>query len=157
MPADKALREHVIRMLRWEDAHLSFNTAIADLPVEFRGSKPQGFPHTPWQLLEHMRIAQWDILEFCRDAGHVSPPFPDGYWPTSAVPPDAKAWDGAVDSFRTDLRTMQDLVLDPTTELFAEIPHGEGQTVLREALVLSDHNSYHLGQLMLVRRVLEAE
>ena len=154
---DENLRRHLLDHLEGRGAHVELVKAISGFPVQFRGSRVPDVTHTPWQLLEHIRIAQWDILEFCRDAGHVSPPFPDGYWPTSAVPPDAKAWDGAVDSFRTDLRTMQDLVLDPTTELFAGIPHGEGQTVLREALVLSDHNSYHLGQLMLVRRALEAE
>jgi hypothetical protein len=155
--SDETLRSHLLDFLEGRGAHVEVLRAISEFPVQFRGSRVPDVTHTPWQLLEHMRIAQWDILEFCRDASHVSPSFPDGYWPASAVPPDAGAWEKTVDSFRTDLRTMQDLVLDPTTDLFAGIPHGEGQTVLREALLLSDHNAYHLGQLMLVRRALEAE
>ncbi len=156
MPVDKALREHVIRMLRWEDAHLGFNTAIADLPVEFRGSKPQGFPHTPWQLLEHMRICQWDILEFSRNAEHVSPEFPAGYWPDSDTPPDSAAWDRSVQAFRDDLQAFRDILADSSTTLLVPIPHGDAQTILREALLLVDHNSYHLGQLIAVRRLLGA-
>ncbi len=154
--SDEKLRKHLLDLLEGRGAHVEVVKAVHDFPVQFKGSKVPNIPHTPWQLLEHMRIAQWDILEFCRNRDHVSPPFPAGYWLTSDVPPDARAWDRAVDSFRKDLRAMQDLVLDPTTDLFAEIPHGEGQTVLREALVLSDHTSYHLGQLVLVRRALEA-
>jgi hypothetical protein len=113
-----------------------------------------GVPHTPWRLLEHMRIAQWDILEFSRDPGHVSPAFPEGYWPEGDAPPEAQAWDRSVRAFRADLQAMQDLVRDPATDLFARIPHGDGQTVLREALLVADHNAYHLGQLVMLRRCL---
>jgi hypothetical protein len=151
-----ALRDHVLYLLRGGGAHVSFDDAIADLPVHLRGAKPAGVPHSPWRLLEHMRIAQWDILEFSRNPRHVSPKFPDGYWPTGDAPPDDNAWDRSVASFHSDLKAMQDLVADPATDLFAKIPHGDGQTILREALLVADHNAYHLGQLLVVRRALGA-
>ena len=151
-----ALREHLLYLLRGGGAHLDFEKAIANLPAPLRGAKPPGQPHTPWRLLEHLRICQWDILEFSRNPRHVSPSFPDGYWPRGDTPPDAGAWDRSVAGFRADLKAMQDLVADPTTDLFARIPHGEGQTVLREALLVADHNAYHLGQMVLVRRLLGA-
>lgn len=153
---DKALREHVVYLLKGGGAHLSYDDAVADLPEKLRGAKADGVPHTPWRLLEHMRIAQWDILEFSRDAEHVSPEFPDGYWPASDAPPNADAWDKSVKGFRADLTAMQDLVSDPATDLFAPIPHGDGQTILREALLVADHNAYHLGQLVVIRRCLGA-
>ena len=148
------LRKHLVELLRMEGAHLSFDDAVADFPIKLRGVKPHGAPHTPWQLLEHLRIAQWDILEFSRNPKHVSPRFPDGYWPKGDAPPDAGAWDGSVAAFRTDLKAMQDLVADPATDLFAPIAGGQGQTVLREALLVADHNAYHMGQLVLVRKLL---
>jgi hypothetical protein len=151
-----ALREHLLYLLRGGGAHLSFDKAVADLPADLRGAKPPGQPHTPWRLLEHLRIAQWDILEFSRNPRHKSPEFPAGYWPAGDAPPDAGAWDRSVAAFRADLKAMQDLVADPATDLFAPIPHGEGQTVLREALLAADHNAYHLGQLVVVRRLLGA-
>ena len=149
-----ALREHLLYLLRGGDAHLHFNKAVAHLPPALRGAKPAGQPHTPWRLLEHMRIAQWDILEFSRNPRHVSPAFPEGYWPKGDAPPDAAAWDKSVAAFRADLKAMQDLVADPKTDLFTPLAHGEGQTVLREALLVADHNAYHLGQLVLLRRLL---
>jgi hypothetical protein len=151
-----ALREHLLYLLREGGAHLDFEKVVAGLPAELRGARPPGVPHTPWRLLEHMRIAQWDILEFCRNPRHVSPPFPEGYWPRGDAPPDPGAWDRSVAAFRADLRAMQDLVADLATDLFAQLPHGEGQTVLREALLVADHNAYHLGQLVVVRRLLNA-
>ena len=154
MDKDKALREHLQYLLRGGGAHLDFEAAVADLPAELRGARPAGVPHSPWRLLEHLRIAQWDILQFWRDPSHVSPPFPDGYWPRGDAPPDDRAWDRAVEAFRTDLAAMCALVSDPSTDLFAAIPHGDGQTVLREALLVADHNAYHLGQLVVVRRLL---
>src|SRR5947208_17128470 len=154
MNRDRLLRDQVLYLLRGGGAHLDFDKAVAGLPAELRGKKPAGVPHTPWRLLEHLRIAQWDILEFSRDPGHVSPPFPDGYWPQGDAPPDAAAWDRSVEAFRADLKAVQDLVADPSTDLFAPIPHGDGQTVLREALLVADHNAYHLGQLVVVRRLL---
>jgi uncharacterized damage-inducible protein DinB len=156
MSTDKALREHLLYLLRGGGAHLNFDAAVADLPPELRGARPPGVPHTPWRLLEHLRIAQWDILEFSRNPKHVSPKFPEGYWPDGDAPPDAAAWDRSVAAFRADLQAMQDLVADPSTDLFARIPHGEGQTLLREALLVADHNAYHLGQLVVVRRALGA-
>jgi hypothetical protein len=151
-----ALREHVLYLLRGGGAHLDFDKAVAGLPAELRGRKPPGVPHTPWRLLEHMRIAQWDILEFSRNPMHVSPEFDAGYWPQNDAPPDPGAWDRSIAAFRADLRAMQDLVADPATDLFAPIPHGQGQTILREALLTADHNAYHLGQLVMVRRMLGA-
>jgi hypothetical protein len=156
MPSDQALRDHLLYLLRGGGAHLSFDDAIAGLPPALRGVKPPGVPHTAWRLLEHMRIAQWDILEFSRNPKHVSPEFDVGYWPQSDAPPTAEAWERSVAAFRADLTAMQDLVADPATDLFAPIPHGEGQTILREALLVADHNAYHLGQLVLLRRVVGA-
>jgi hypothetical protein len=154
MTHDRELRDHLLYLLRGGGAHLDFEAATADLPPKLRGGKPANLPHTPWRLLEHMRIAQWDILEFSRNPKHVSPKFPAGYWPAGDAPPDDAAWDRSVAGFRADLKAMQDLVADPATDLFAPIPHGEGQTILREALLLADHNAYHLGQLVTVRRLL---
>jgi hypothetical protein len=152
----KALRDQLIWLLRSQDAHLDFEAAIADLPVKLRGARPKELPHTPWRLLEHMRICQWDILEFSRDPRHVSPKFPEGYWPEGNAPPDAGAWQRSVKGFKADLKAMCDLVADPKTDLLAPIPHGTGQTILREALLVADHNAYHLGQLVTVRRLLGA-
>jgi DinB superfamily len=156
MDRDKALRDHLLYLLRDGGAHLDFESAFADLPPGLRGARPAGVPHTPWQLLEHMRIAQWDILEFSRSPTHVSPTFPDGYWPQSDAPPDEKVWEESMDRFRSDLEAMCTLVGDPATDLFTRIPHGDGQTILREALLVADHNAYHLGQLVMVRRALGA-
>jgi hypothetical protein len=151
-----SLTEHLLSLLRGGGAHLDFEKAVGDLPSELRGAKPAGQPHTPWRLLEHLRIAQWDILRFCLDPLHVSPSFPEGYWPHGDGPPDTDAWDRSVESFRADLRGMQELVADPATDLFRPLPHGQGQTILREAMLAADHNAYHLGQLVLVRRLLGA-
>jgi hypothetical protein len=150
------LREHVLALLDGGNAHLDFEAAIADLPAELQGAKPPGLSHTPWRLLEHMRIAQWDILRFSIDPNHVSPEFPTGYWPEGDAPPNPSAWDRSVESFRSDLQAMKDLIADPTTDLFAPILHGQGQTILREALLVADHNSYHLGQMVVVRRLIGA-
>jgi hypothetical protein len=156
MEPDKALREHLLYLLRGGGAHLTFDEAIADLPAALRGVKPAGVPHTPWRLLEHMRIAQWDILEFCRNPRHLSPEFPQGYWPAGDAPSDNGTWERSVAAFRADLEAMCVLVADPATQLFTPLPHGQGQTILREALLVADHNAYHLGQLVIVRRALEA-
>ena len=156
MKNEDALREHLRELLGGGHAHLDFERAIADLPAELRGARPPGLPHTPWRLVEHMRIAQWDILRFSVDPEHVSPEFPAGYWPSGDVPPDAGAWDRSVAAFRADLKAVIDLVADPAVDLFAPIPHGQGQTILREALLVADHNAYHLGQLVTVRRLIGA-
>jgi hypothetical protein len=156
MAADphKVLREHLLYLLGDGGAHLSFDQAIEGVPPNLRGKTVSLVPHTPWRLLEHMRIAQWDILEFSRNPKHVSPPFPAGYWPDGDAPPDDEAWDRSVERFRADLEAMKALVADPAADLFARIPHGDGQTILREALLVADHNAYHLGQLVVVRRLL---
>ncbi len=154
--SDRALREHVLYLLKSGGAHLNFDQAIADLPEDLRGAKVEGVSHTAWRLLEHLRICQWDILEFSRDPEHVSPDFPDGYWPEGDEPPDSDSWDMSVQAFRDDLQAMIDLVTDPDTDLYAQIPHGDGQTILREALLIADHNAYHLGQLVFLRRCLSA-
>lgn len=153
---DRSLRDHLADLLRVGHAHVPFEDAIADWPAELRGAKPAGQPFTPWRLLEHMRISQWDIVEFSKSAKHVSPEWPEGYWPDRDAPPHAAAWDESVAQVVRDRRAMERLVRAPGTDLFARIPHGTGQTVLREALVLADHNAYHLGQLVLLRRLLGA-
>jgi DinB superfamily len=150
------LRQHLLELLKGGHAHPDFEAAIADLPPDLRGAKPPGLPHTPWRLLEHMRIAQWDILRFSIDPDHVSPDFPSGYWPDGDAPPDRGAWDRSVTAFRSDLEATKELVADPKTDLFQPIPHGQGQTILREALLVADHNSYHIGQMIVVRRLLGA-
>ena len=154
--ADKDLRQHVLYMLKEGGAHITFEQAIADLPVGLRARKPPKAAHTVWQLVEHMRIAQWDILEFSRNPHHVSPEWPSGYWPPTASPLDQKAWNASVEGFQSDLRAMQKLVADPSSDLFAKIAHGDGQTILREALLVADHNAYHLGQIVQLRRLLDA-
>jgi hypothetical protein len=156
MSSDQALREHLLYLLRGGGAHLSFDRAVGGLPAKLRGVRPRGLPFSPWRLLEHMRIAQWDILEFSRNPRHVSPEFPAGYWPEGDAPPSARAWTKSIADFQADLQAMQDLVADPATDLYAKIPHGDGQTILREALLVADHNAYHLGQLVVVRRLLGA-
>src|ERR1700679_1279120 len=156
MAESDALRQHLLDLLRGRNAHAEFDAVVADFPSRLRGVKPPGAPHTAWQLLEHLRIAQWDILEFSRDAKHKSPKWPEEYWPKSPVPPDEKAWDKSVRAFRKDVKTLCELVADEKTDLFSKIPHGDGQTILREALLTADHNAYHIGQLVLVRKLLGA-
>jgi hypothetical protein len=153
---DRALREHLVALLRGGEAHADVVGALRGVPPSIAGSRIAGIPHTPWRLLEHMRIAQWDILEFSRDPDHVSPEFPDGYWPDGDAPPSEGAWHASIAAFRDDLAAMQQLVEDPGTDLLRPIPHGEGQTILREALLVADHNAYHLGQLLLIRKGLDA-
>jgi len=152
----KELRDQLTKALDWDSAHLRFDDAVKDFPAELRGTRPPGAPHSAWELLEHLRITLWDILEFSRDGNHVSPDFPSGYWPSTQAPPDASAWDASIAAYRADLRALADLTNDPNVDLFARIPHGNGQTILREVLLSIDHNAYHLGQLVGVRRMLEA-
>lgn len=153
---DPSLRDHLLYLLKGGGAHTDFEAAVKGLPVELRGKRPKGAPHSPWEILEHLRLAQWDILEFSRDANHASPKWPEGYWPETPAPPNDRAWAKSVRAFRDDLNAMCALVADPATDLFAKIPHGDGQTILREALLMADHNAYHLGQLVLTRRLLGA-
>jgi hypothetical protein len=151
---DAALRKPLVELLRGGQAHLTFDDAIKDIPASLRGKRPNGAAHSPWELLEHLRIAQWDILEFSRSAKHESPEWPEGYWPRSPEPPTRNAWKQSADAFRADLEAMIALVSNPKHDLYARIPHGDGQTLLREALLVADHNSYHLGQLATVRNQL---
>jgi hypothetical protein len=153
---DGAVRAHLLWLLRGGHAHVYFNRALAGVPPKVRGARPAGLPYSPWMLVEHMRIAQWDILEFSRNPRYVSPKWPEGYWPKIAAPPSAGAWAASVTALRRDLNDMMRLVKDPRTDLYAKIPHGDGQTILREALLVADHNAYHLGQLIVVRRLLGA-
>jgi len=153
---EQSLRKHLVELLAGGSAHAKFDDVIKGLPPELRGTKPPKFPHTAWMLLEHLRLAQWDILEFSRNPKHVSPPWPSGYWPKTEAPPNAAAWNKSVQQFRRDLKAMQTLVANRKTDLFAQIPWGDGQTILREALLVADHNSHHLGQLLDVRRLLGA-
>jgi DinB superfamily len=150
----KTLQKHLVELLKGGEAHVNFENAVKDWPAKLRGEKPIGAAHSPWEVLEHMRIAQWDILEFTRNPKHVSPVFPAGYWPNSPAPPDKNAWEQSVNTFRADLNAMIQMVERRSTDFLAPIPHGDGQTVLREMLVLADHNAYHLGELVLLRRLL---
>jgi len=149
------IREHIANLLTKAEAHVDLREALKNFPRELRGRKPDGSPHTPWQLLEHIRIAQWDILEFSRSAKHKSPTWPDEYWPKTEAPPSDKAWDASVKQVLADLDAVRKFISDPKRDLTAKIPHGDGQTLLREALLVADHNAYHLGQLVMVRRILE--
>jgi hypothetical protein len=149
---DKSVREHLLYLLSDGGAHAGFDAALGDWPVQLAGAKVANFPHTAWMLLEHMRLAQSDILEFSGDPKHVSPPWPEGYWPKSEAPPSEKAWKDSMNAFKKDLRAMQQLVGNSKTNLYAKLPWGDGQTILRETLLVADHNSYHLGQLIMLRK-----
>jgi hypothetical protein len=163
MPAKKtstdrnaALRQHLLELLHGGQAHATFDAAVKNLPVALRGKRPKGAEHSAWEILEHLRIAQWDILDFSRNPEYQHLAWPEGYWPATPAPLHEKAWDKSVRAFRRDLKAMCELVANPATDLYARIPHGEGQTILREALLVADHNAYHLGELVLLRRLLGA-
>ncbi|MGA2373030.1 MAG: DinB family protein [Candidatus Korobacteraceae bacterium] len=156
MEHDKQLRQQIAKVMDWNEAHADLSAAVSDFPAEFRGRVPDGLPYSAWQLLEHLRIALWDILEFSRDAKHKSPEWPEGYWPKKTAPPNDAAWEKSVSSIRENLEAMRKLINDPKQDLFAPIPHGSGQTLLRQALLIADHNAYHIGQLVLVRKALGA-
>jgi uncharacterized damage-inducible protein DinB len=153
MDRDDALRVLLSKLLDWEDAHTSFDNAVGGIPPEARGARPERAPHSPWQLLEHMRICQRDILEFCRNPDYVEMKFED-YWPAGAAPPTDAAWDESIAAFRRDRDALKTLVSDSGMDLFAPIPHGTGQTYLREIVLVADHNAYHVGQLVLLERLL---
>jgi len=153
---DKALRQHLLYLLKEGGAHAMFEDAIKDFPAKLRGQKVANFPHTAWMLLEHMRIAQWDILGFSRSAKHASPKWPDGYWPKTDAPPTSAAWMKSIAAFRKDLKALETLVTNPKTDLYAALSWGDGQTVLREVLLVADHNAYHLAQIVTLRRLLGA-
>lgn len=151
------LQQHLLNLLSAKGAHVDFDDALRGLSPALRGKKIKGAPHTIWQLLEHLRIAQWDILEFSRDSRHVSPRWPEGYWPDSAAPPNDRAWKKSIAAFRRDLEAMKQLVIQADEkQLYAPIAHGDGQTLLREALLVADHNAYHIGQVVMLRKMLDS-
>jgi hypothetical protein len=151
---DDAVREQLSRVLDWQDAHATFDTAVEGIPPGLRGRQPQGLPYSPWQLLEHLRIAQWDILDFCRNPGYREMHWPDDYWPATAAPPSEAAWEESVAGYRADRAELKRMATDPAVDLLAPIPHGSGQTYLREILLAADHGAYHVGQLVVMRRLL---
>lgn len=153
---DAVLRQQLVELISGANAHVDCEKALADFSAEFRGRRPKGFPYSAWELLEHMRIAQRDILEYSKDSSHASPAWPEGYWPGKPEPPDEKAWDSTVTSFSEDLLAMCALVKDEASDLYAPFPNGSGHTLLREALLVADHNAYHLGQLVMLRKMLGA-
>jgi DinB superfamily len=156
MDKDGSVRKHVLYLLRDGGAHMSFDDFVGSFPADLCNRKIDGLPYTAWQVLEHMRLAQWDILEFSRDASHVSPEFPKGYWPEPEEPGTPALWQKTIDEFQNDLKQMEALVEDPSTDLYAKIPHGDGQTILREALLIADHNAYHLGALAVMARIVKS-
>ena len=153
---DDSLRKHVLYLLRGGGAHQSFEDFVNSFPADLCNRQIEGLPYTPWQVLEHMRRAQWDILEFSRDADHLSPEFPKGYWPKPDELGTPALWQNTIDEFRSDLKQMEALVENSSTDLHEKIPHGDGQTILREALLIADHNAYHLGALLVMERILKA-
>lgn len=154
MSLAEGLRKELRELLEGGNAHQDFEGAVRDFPAALRGRRPKGLAYSGWELLEHMRITQRDILEFIRDPAYESPPWPEGYWPAAPAPPDAAAWDRAVAAFRADRQAILDLLADPSRDLIKPFPHGSGQNLLREALLVADHTAYHLGQLIAVRRLL---
>ena len=148
----EVLRSHLERLLDWEDAHVGFEAVIEGIPPEVRGAQPRGLPYSAWQLLEHLRLCQRDILEFCRNPNYVDPKSMAEYWPATAAPPSPRAWDESVAAFRDDRESMKRIARD--TDLFAAVPRGTGQTYLREIVLLADHNAYTLGQIVVLRRLL---
>jgi uncharacterized damage-inducible protein DinB len=154
MSPDKATRDLYSRALAWEEAHVGFETAVADIPAASRGTQPQGVPYSPWQILEHLRRTQYDILDFCRNPNYKELEWPADYWPESAAPPSAAAWDKSIEEYLADRRELQKLAADASVDLNARIPHGSGQTYARELVLVADHTAYHVGQLVLVRRLL---
>lgn len=154
MKDEALLREQLSRLLAWEDAHVGFDTAVDGISAELRGQRPSNLPYSPWQLVEHLRVTQRDILEFCRNPNYKELKWPDDYWPPSAAPPSPAAWDESIRQFRQDRKALQQLAADPQVDLAARIPHGDGQTYLRELVLAADHAAYHIGELVVVRRLL---
>ena len=155
MPS-KDIRAGLVKALDWDSAHASFDAAVKDFPAALRGKRVQGLPYSAWELLEHLRVAQHDILDFSRNAKYRELKWPDDYWPASPEPPDAAAWDKSIAAFRRDRAAMKRLASDPKVKLEKRIPHGDGQTYLREILLVIDHNAYHVAELVMLRRLLGA-
>ena len=156
MPDDSSLRNHLLEVLRGGHAHTTFEDSVKHMPMDLAGVRPPGSPYSAWELVEHIRIAQNDILEFSRSADYVSPTWPDGYWPKSPAPAGPREWTGSVGTVLKDRAAFEALVSDPASDLHRKFPWGDGQTLLREALLIADHTAYHVGQLVLVRRLLGA-
>jgi uncharacterized damage-inducible protein DinB len=154
MADDTAVRELLARLLAWGDAHVTFDAAVEEIPVKLRGKRPARLPHSIWQLVEHLRIAQYDILDFCINPHYKEMKWPDDYWPASAAPRSPSAWTKSLRQFRRDRRALQALAADTSIDLEAKIPHGSGQTYMRELLLAADHGAYHVGQIVLIRRLL---
>jgi hypothetical protein len=150
------LREQVARLLDWEDAHTSFGSAVAGLSEALRGKQPAGLTYSPWQLVEHLRITQHDILDFCINPKYKELSWPNDYWPRSAAPESTAAWTESLRAFELDRAALQQLSRNPKVDLESTIPHGQGQTYLRELLLAADHAAYHIGELIVVRRLLGA-
>jgi hypothetical protein len=156
MPDDRILRNHLLEFLRGGSAHIDFRSALKNFPSEFYGKKPKSAPYSAWQLLEHIRIALHDLVEFCTNPKYIAPDWPKDYWPEAEAPPSAAAWRASVKAVEADIAAFEKMVGDPKSNLYALIPWGDGQTLLREILVAGDHTSYHLGQLVMLRKQLEA-
>src|SRR4051812_23201097 len=153
MTSDSAFREHLRKLLAWEDAHVGYEAAVDGIPVDLRSRQPSGVPFSPWQLIEHLRITQHDILDFCVNPKYEEMNWPADYWPQTPGPATEAAWDESITQFQKDRRALQELAQDSNIQLETKIPHGSGQTYLRELLLVADHTAYHVGQLVLVRRL----
>ncbi|MGH9441955.1 MAG: DinB family protein [Thermoanaerobaculia bacterium] len=156
MKKSDPIREQLVRVLSWGDAHVDFDRAIRGVPAKLRGVRRKNLPYSLWQLLEHLRLAQRDILDFCRDPDYRAPKWPDDYWPARPAPPNARAWRNSVAAYRKDRRALERLAADPKVKLASRIPRGSGQTYLREVLLAADHAAYHLGEIIALRRLLGA-
>ena len=155
MESDKVVREQLLFLLRGGNAHMNFDQAVTDFPIQNINTKPPNISYTPWYLLEHLRIAQWDILEFIRDPKHVSPTWPEGYWPPENQVADQAKWEKTISDFHTDMEMLQDIVVDQHVDLYAPISHAPDYTILREILLVADHNAYHIGEFAILRQVMD--
>jgi hypothetical protein len=153
--ADRVVREQLLHLLRGGNAHLTFDQAVDAFPPASINARARRVGYSPWQLLEHLRLAQWDILEFIRNPAHVSPAWPEGYWPPAHEEADRARWQQTIEAIRADLAALEAIVEDPATDLYADLPHAAGYTVLREILLVADHNAYHIGEFAILRQVMD--
>jgi hypothetical protein len=153
-PPGAVLRSQLAALLDWNNAHVAFGTAVAGVPPELRGKRPAGLPHSLWELLEHLRVCQWDILDYCVNPDYREGKWPEDYWPPSPEPPTAEAWDESIAAFQRDLATLRRMAMDPEVNLESPLPYAPQATYLRELLLVADHTAYHVGQIVLVRRLL---
>ncbi len=154
MSNDEVMRQQLLALLKGGHAHMNLSQAVADFPPGHYNTNPPNVPYTPWHLLEHLRIAQWDILEFVRNPEHVSPDWPGGYWPAPDEQADQARWQQTLNEFEADLQALQEMVADPTTDLLAPLPHAPDYTIFREILLVADHNAYHIGEFGILRQVM---